>query len=287
MVLAVFKYYIYIETQEGALLTQEQFNELYTKQNYEKIMSYKVDNAIIMAAGFSSRFAPLSEVCPKALFPVRGEVLIERQIRQLQEAGISDIYVVVGYKKELFAYLEKKYGVHIVENKEYETRNNNSTLYAVTEHLKNSYICSSDNYFTENVFHSYEYCPYYSALYAEGATSEYCLSTDNDNRITQVTVGGADSWYMFGHVYFDRSFSETYVSYLEEEYNLPEIRQAYWEEIYMRHLDQLTLYQKPFQPGIIQEFDSLEDLKAFDSFYESHSQEELLTMLSDSVGKII
>ena len=45
-------------------------------------MAYKVDNAIIMAAGTASRFAPLSFEKPKALIEVRGEVLIERQIKQ-------------------------------------------------------------------------------------------------------------------------------------------------------------------------------------------------------------
>ena len=61
---------------------------------------YRVDNAVIMAAGLSSRFAPISYEKPKGLLKVRGEVLIERQIRQLKEAGIDDITVVVGYKKE-------------------------------------------------------------------------------------------------------------------------------------------------------------------------------------------
>ena len=63
---------------------------------------YKVDNAIIMAAGVSSRFAPLSYETPKAVTNVRGEILIERQIRQLHEAGIRDIYIIVGYKAEQF-----------------------------------------------------------------------------------------------------------------------------------------------------------------------------------------
>ena len=54
-------------------------------------MKYKVDNAIIMAAGTSSRFAPLSYEMPKGLISVKGEVLVERQIRQLREAGIEEI----------------------------------------------------------------------------------------------------------------------------------------------------------------------------------------------------
>ena len=72
---------------------------------------YKVDNAVIMAAGTASRFAPLSYEKPKALITVRGEVLIERQIRQLQEAGVPEIYIVTGYKAEMFSYLEEKFGV--------------------------------------------------------------------------------------------------------------------------------------------------------------------------------
>ena len=71
-------------------------------------MGYIVDNAVIMAAGTSSRFAPLSYERPKALIEVKGEILIERQIRQLQEVGIREIIVVVGYKKEDFMYLQEK-----------------------------------------------------------------------------------------------------------------------------------------------------------------------------------
>ena len=37
----------------------------------------KVDNAIILAAGTSSRFAPLSYEIPKGLLEVRGEILIK------------------------------------------------------------------------------------------------------------------------------------------------------------------------------------------------------------------
>ena len=86
----------------------------------------KINNAIIMAAGVSSRFAPLSYEKPKALITVNGEVLIERQIRQLREVGINEIVVVVGHKKEQFYYLKEKFGVIIVENPEYNTRNNNA-----------------------------------------------------------------------------------------------------------------------------------------------------------------
>ena len=90
-------------------------------------------NAIIMAAGTSSRFVPLSVERPKGLLEVKGEVLIERQICQLKEAGIEDITLVVGYKAEMFAYLKKKYGVSIVCNEDYACYNNTSSVIRVIE----------------------------------------------------------------------------------------------------------------------------------------------------------
>ena len=76
-----------------------------TEAGLKALEPYRVENAIIMAAGMSSRFAPISYERPKGVLTVRGEVLIERQIRQLKEAGINDITVVVGYCKEQFFYL--------------------------------------------------------------------------------------------------------------------------------------------------------------------------------------
>lgn len=71
-----------------------------TPTGFEALHPFKVDNAVIMAAGLSSRFAPISYEKPKGLLRVRGEILIERQIKQLREAGINNITIVVGYKKE-------------------------------------------------------------------------------------------------------------------------------------------------------------------------------------------
>ncbi len=46
-------------------------------------------NAIILAAGKSSRFAPFTYEKPKGLFRVKGEILVERQIEQLLQAEIN------------------------------------------------------------------------------------------------------------------------------------------------------------------------------------------------------
>ena len=104
-----------------------------TPAGMEALEPYKVENAVIMAAGFASRFAPISYDKPKGLLKVKGDILIERQIRQLKEAGIEDITVVVGYRKEQFFYLEEKLGVSIAVNSEYTERNNHSSLWLARE----------------------------------------------------------------------------------------------------------------------------------------------------------
>lgn len=198
----------------------------------------KVDNAIIMAAGTASRFAPLSYEKPKALVEVRGEVLIERQIRQLRDAGIEEVVVVTGYKAEQFEYLKDKYGVVLINNPYYLTRNNNSSIYAAREYIKNSYICSSDNYFITNPFESDVDESYYSAVYMEGETGEWCISEDG-GWIKDVKVGGEDSWVMLGHVFWSESFSRSFLHILEDEYEWPETADKLWETIYIEHINEL------------------------------------------------
>ena len=243
-------------------------------------MAYSVDNAVIMAAGTASRFAPLSYERPKALIEVKGEVLIERQIRQLQEAGIREILLVVGYQKEKFTYLAEKCGVELIENPDYLTRNNNASIYAVKDRLKNTYICSSDNYFAENPFESVVDEAYYAAVYAEGETKEWCMTEDGDGYINNVTVGGRDAWYMLGHTFWSEDFSRRFVAILEEIYERPETANLLWESIFMAHLDELKMKIRRYSDDVIFEFDTLDELRVFDNSYVDDTRSTILKTLA-------
>ena len=248
-----------------------------TSTGISALEPYRVRNAVIMAAGLSARFAPISYERPKGVLKVRGEILIERQIRQLQEVGITDIIVVVGYKKEEFFYLEDKFGVRIVINGEYATRNNNSTLKRVENMLGNTYICSSDNYFTQNPFSAYEYGAYYSSTYHEGATEEYCLKTKGKKGlITSVEFGGSDAWVMLGHAYWDKKYAKIFTSILNEEYNRPETADKLWEDIYADHVSELPMRIKKYDSDVIWEFDSLDELQDFDPLFIENVDSDIL-----------
>lgn len=243
----------------------------------------KVDNAIIMAAGTASRFAPLSYEKPKALIEVRGEVLIERQIRQLREAGIEEVVVVTGYKAEQFEYLKDKYGVVLINNPDYLTRNNNSSIYAAREYIKNSYICSSDNYFLDNPFENEVDESYYAAVYMEGETGEWCIS-EEDGLIKDVKVGGQDSWVMLGHVLWSESFSCSFLNILEDEYEWPETADKLWESIYIEHINELPMKIRKYPADFIFEFDTLDELREFDNSYINNTRSGILTKIAGELG---
>lgn len=256
-------------------MTNEEFLQLYAAQKTEDealrlhardmLTPYRVKNAVLMAAGYGSRLGPITEQIPKGLLRIRGEVLVERQIEQLVEAGVADIFLVTGYRSEQFAYLGTHPHVHIVENPDYHRYNNTSSLYRVLDELDNTYICSADNYFTKNVFAPYVYRSYYAATYGDEPTEEYYLSVDADDRITGVQIGGARGWYMMGHVYFTRAFSEKFRTLLRHAYEIDAaVREMLWEQFYMQHLNELILYRKCYPQGIIYEFDTLSDILVFD-----------------------
>ena len=252
-------------------------NGTITTAGLDALAPYRVDNAIILAAGLSSRFAPISYEKPKGLLKVRGEVLVERQIRQLQEAGITDITVVVGYKQEQYFYLEDRFDVRIAINEQYAERNNHSSLKVVEDRLMNTYICSSDNYFTDNPFSSYEWKAYYAAQFIEGLTEEWCMTAGPGKRIIDVQIGGHNAWCMMGHAYFDRAFSQRFVYILNAEYHLPETRDKLWEQLFIDHIDELDMVIKPYPAGMINEFDSLDELRRFDSSFLENVDSEIFT----------
>ena len=255
-----------------------------TEKGLKPLEPYRVENAIIMAAGMSTRFAPLSYETPKGLLVVKGERLIEREIKQLREAGIQKITVVVGYMKEKMFYLADKFGVEIVVNEDYYRYNNCSSLMLVRKQLGNTYICSSDNYFVENPFEEYVYRGYYSTVFAEGETDEYCVTETKDGIIKEVTVGGENKWYMLGHVYFDRAFSEQFVSILENEFKHEAYKLQLWEDYYARHVDTLLLEAKHYSGEVIKEFDSLDELRAFDEHYLMHTNSKILLNICNTLN---
>ena len=239
-----------------------------TLKGLKALAPYTVNNAIIMAAGMSTRFVPFSYERPKGLTVVKGEVLIERQIKQLKEAGINEIVLVLGHMMEKFLYLIDKYGVKVVVNNDFRFKNTHSSVYYARDYLKNSYICCADNYFPKSVFHKYEYHSIYSVLYMEGTwRGERGVITDKTGLITSTQRPAVDQWVMNGYAYFDNSFSKKFKGILEGMWCAPGSDNLYWEQVYAEHVSELPLYAVKYTDKQVMEFDSVAELETFDPEY--------------------
>lgn len=87
--------------------------------------------ALILAAGFGSRLAPMTEIIPKCLISVSGTPIIFKQIENLLENGIGDITVVTGFKAQMLEETVRGRWpqVHCVESVDYATTNNMVSAY--------------------------------------------------------------------------------------------------------------------------------------------------------------
>lgn len=257
------------------LMSNDMINQNYriTSTGLSRLEPYKVDNAIILAAGMSTRFVPISYELPKGLITVKNEVMIERLIVQLQEAGISDIVLVLGYMMDKFFYLREKYGVKFVVNNEYTIKNTHSSIFAARDYLSNTYILCSDNYYPDNMFHKYEYRAYYCGIYLEEKCyTERGFICADDQLVIGTSKPTEKQWIMYGHAYLSKSFSDDYKPILEQYYNRPGIENMYWETIYAENVDKLHLWLKKCKGSEILEFDSIKELEQFDPDYITYNK---------------
>ena len=108
-----------------------------------------VTQALILAAGRGSR---LGRHTSKPLFPLLGVPLLARTLFTLQQAGITDAWVVLGYegdrvRREIETIRRLSIRVHWVENPRWEEPNGVSVL-AAEEHLSGPFILTmSDHLF--------------------------------------------------------------------------------------------------------------------------------------------
>ena len=155
-----------------------------TEKAEELILNSKPKNAVILAAGFGMRMVPINLSAPKAFLEVNGEPLIERIIHQLHEAGIKDIAVVAGFMKESFEYLMDDFGVDLIINSEYASRNNLHSLALAADRIDHTYIIPCDVWAKENPFHETELYSWY--MVSDSDDEESAVRVNRKNELLRI-----------------------------------------------------------------------------------------------------
>ncbi|MGH7392039.1 MAG: isocitrate lyase/phosphoenolpyruvate mutase family protein [Candidatus Rokuibacteriota bacterium] len=87
--------------------------------------------AVVIAAGSGKSLLPLTEDRPKCMLDIKGRTVLDRQIETLRAAGIQEIAVVRGYRKDTVTAA----GVRFYDNDAYEETGELASLFAAEPEL--------------------------------------------------------------------------------------------------------------------------------------------------------
>lgn len=234
--------------------------------------------AVILAAGAGMRMIPLNMEVSKGLLEVNGEVLIERLIRQLQEVGIREIYVVVGFMKEKYEYLMDAYGVELIVNPEYALKNNLHSLYLAREHLTNAYVIPCDSWCSHNPFSQEELYSWY--MVTDRFDHDSSVRVSHKGELMAVPKGTAGN-SMIGICYLTQPDSDTVCTRLEAMDAEPRYDDVFWEET-LRDKSRMIVPARLMDAREIVSIKTFEQLRELDS-QSDHLKSEAIRTICDAL----
>ncbi len=226
--------------------------------------------AIIMAAGLGNRMRPITDTVPKPLVRVGGQRMIDTIISALHANEIQEIYVVVGHLKEAFYDLPRENpGLTLIENPDYLTCNNISSLYYAREHLEDVIILDGDQLIRDSSildprFDRSGYC----CVWRDAPTEEWVLTLER-GVVTACSRTGADhGWELHSVSFWSREDGQRLRRHLEREYMEKRHRDIYWDDVALFcYPEEYALGLRPIPAESLREIDSYEELKQLDPSY--------------------
>lgn len=242
-----------------------------SEKGLKALEPYRVRKAIILAAGFGQRLAPVTLDTPKPLVKVNGVRILDTLLDALVAKGITNITIVRGYKKEQFDQLLEKYPmIKFIDNPEFNLANNINSLIHAIDLIDRCYICEADLYITNpEIINKYEYrTNYLGAKVTE--TDDWCFKKRNGNAVGY-QMGGTDCYQAFGISYWDGEDSEKLKSDLRKAYSMRGGKENLWEQVPLRIMKKnYKIEIRKCHKSDIIEIDNFIELIAADPSYEKY-----------------
>lgn len=237
--------------------------------------------ALILAAGFGSRLAPITDNLPKSLVPVNGTPILFKQIDNLLKNGISDITVVSGYKADILEQkVHSKYPeVKIIESVDYATTNNMYSAYLGIQSvgLDGFLMMNADVFFDCSVIASLIAWKSENAIVTDiGRYNEESMKViQKDGRIVAISkqitkddaLGCSIDVYKFGPS-AAKAFFKKCKEYIEEKKELKK-----WSEVALNDILNDVVFEACPLVGRWFEIDNHEDLAAAEQLFSVDSDD--------------
>lgn len=257
------------ELLKAGMLTENAGKLTVTAKGLNALEPFRVQRALIMAAGFGSRMVPATLERPKPMVTVNGVRIIDTLLDALVAVGIQDITIVRGYKKEKFDELLEKYPfIRFIDNDIYSVTNNISSAIAGLNKLDRCYLCEADLYITNPaIITKYQYC--------SNILGAYSLETDDwsfrlkDGFIAQYQKGNTYCYNYYGISYWTEEdcakLREDFRQVYEEEENG---RDYFWEFIpLVLRAERYAVEIRQCKKSDIMEIDNYYELAQLDPSY--------------------
>lgn len=246
-----------------------------TEKGLKALEPYRVRKAIILAAGFGQRLAPVSLQTPKPLVEVNGIRIIDTLLDALLTAGIDSIYIVRGYKKEQFDKLLEKYpSIKFIDNDEFNVTNNISSLIKCIDLIDRCYICEADLIIKNpDIIRKYEFKTNYCGAKVK-ETDDWCFKKTS-GCVSNYQRGGEDCYQGYGISYWNQEDSEKLKADLLKVYNSRAGKENLWEFVPLRILKKnYHVEVRSIHKSDIAEIDNFEELISVDPSYSNYPGHE-------------
>lgn len=233
----------------------------------------RIKRAIFLAAGEGRRLRPVTLEMPKPLIKVHGKRMIDRSLEALNEYGIDEIYLVVGYKKEKF---EEIYGndprIHFIENPDYQKGNNISSLYWARNYLPGAFVLEADLIIKDAAILNPEIEKSgYLASWMD-YTTEWVLTVQAGRIINYETAAAGPGYRLWGVSVWNQRDGKRLAEDIAREYEAGNWG-IFWDEVALnRCRETYDLGIREICSDVILEIDTFKELVTADNSYESYKE---------------